>query len=515
MTSTEETIVAMRRVMRPLLETAMEGLLTKARGVLEMAEQHHVRGLAEVAKERAKGLAEVAEERAHGLADIDARRAELELEVLTMQKHKEAQEGCVELNIGGYRFHTSVQALRRVPHTFFDAYFSGRYAQDVCDDGSIFVDRDGEHFGHILEYMRDGVVSVAEPGARPSVSLLRALKREFGFYCMELCAEPEPEQPEMVYAIGGYKLYEDNDDSDQDSDNEERTVTHSSMERYDPSGEQWTAVASMGTVRYSLGACVIAGEIYVTGGADDSDDALSSVEKFSPSSGTWRAVAPLPEARSQHASVAVGSAMYVLGGRIGEGTTASVLTFDSIQGAWSRVAPMPESSFSLAACAIYSDIYVFGGFGNDNRAQASVRKYDTEADEWITLAPMPITCVYLSASVLDGLVYIVGAGAVDREVLRFDPASGAWTTLTATSISRLFGASFVLSGCLYAAGGTANGESVERYDPATDTWTAVANMLDDRFAHCAVTIGSAGPAEEQDLFDSLIAKATTNEVKIV
>jgi hypothetical protein len=54
-----------------------------------------------------------------------------------------------------------VQTLRRVPHTFFDAYFSGRYAQDVCDDGSIFVDRDGEYFGHVLEYMRDGVVSVA------------------------------------------------------------------------------------------------------------------------------------------------------------------------------------------------------------------------------------------------------------------------------------------------------------------------------------------------------------------
>jgi hypothetical protein len=39
-----------------------------------------------------------------------------------MHKHKEAQEGRVELNIGGYRFQISVQTLRRVPHTFFDAY---------------------------------------------------------------------------------------------------------------------------------------------------------------------------------------------------------------------------------------------------------------------------------------------------------------------------------------------------------------------------------------------------------
>jgi hypothetical protein len=86
-----------------------------------------------------------------------------------------------------------VQTLRRFPHTFFDAYFSGQYAQDVCDDGSIFVDRDGTHFGHVLEYMRDGVVSVANPDARPSMSLLRALKHEFCFYCIELRAPLQPD----------------------------------------------------------------------------------------------------------------------------------------------------------------------------------------------------------------------------------------------------------------------------------------------------------------------------------
>jgi hypothetical protein len=82
----------------------------------------------EVAEQRAKGLAEVAEERDKGLAEVDARRAELHREVTAMQMHWATQEGRVELNIGGFRFETSVQTLRRVPHTFFDAYFSGRYA---------------------------------------------------------------------------------------------------------------------------------------------------------------------------------------------------------------------------------------------------------------------------------------------------------------------------------------------------------------------------------------------------
>jgi hypothetical protein len=144
-------------------------------------------------------IAEVAEEREKALAEVNARRADLGREIEAMRIQKEALEGRVELNIGGCRFETSVQTLRRVPHIFFDAYFSGRYAQDVCHDGSIFVDRGGEHFGHILEFMRDGVVSVAEACAHPSVSLLRAVKREFGFYCIELTAD-EPaalEHPEL------------------------------------------------------------------------------------------------------------------------------------------------------------------------------------------------------------------------------------------------------------------------------------------------------------------------------
>jgi hypothetical protein len=119
MPSTEETLAAMRREIRPLLETAMEGVLTTARGVLEEAEQQRIKGLAEVAEERIKGLSDMAEEHVKGLAEIDVRRRELGHEVEAMHKHKEAQEGCVELNIGGYHFQTSVQALRRVPHTFF------------------------------------------------------------------------------------------------------------------------------------------------------------------------------------------------------------------------------------------------------------------------------------------------------------------------------------------------------------------------------------------------------------
>jgi hypothetical protein len=347
MLCTDKTLEAMRREMQPLLETAMEGVLTKARGVLEEAEQQCANGLAEVAEERTKCLANIDAERAEMLAEVDARRAELGREITAMHKHKEAQEGRVALNIGGYRYETSVQTLRRVPHTFSDAYFSGRYAQDVCIDGSIFVDRDGEHFGHILEYMRDGVVAVALPGARPSIPLLRVLKREFGFYCIELYAEvpAEPLLPEVAYVMGGM-------------DEDRRTLP--SMERYDALTGQWSIVAAMITARYSFGACVIAGEIYVTGGIDEIDNFLSLAEKYSPSTDSWSALAPLPTARDSHDTIAVGSAMYVLGGRrMIEGfmtSTTSALKFDSTYGTWSEIAPLLEARENFSACAIENDI---------------------------------------------------------------------------------------------------------------------------------------------------------------
>jgi hypothetical protein len=489
--------------LRTALGTCIAGLVATARTRLEEAR-------ADIAKERAKGLAEAAEERATALANVDARRAELGREIATMHKHKEAQEGRVELNIGGYRFETSLQTLWRVPHTCFDAYFSGRYAQDVCSDGSIFVDRDREHFGHILQYMRDGVVSVAEAAARPSVSLLRALKREFGFYCIELSAEEalEPAQPEMAFVMGGV-----NDDDD-------RSDTLLTMERYDVSSGQWSAATAMSTRRFSFGACAVVGEICVTGGIDQDSNLLSSVEKYSPSSDIWSTasfISFLPEPRFRHVQIAVGSVLYVLGGYTEvDGTlhvTASVLKLENMQGIWSVVAPMPEPRHDFATSIVGSDIYVFGGRGNANRKQRSVYKYDTEANAWSTLAPMPNAEFGHSATELGGMIYVVGAGDDDAYgLLRHDPASGVWSTLAPLLHECHHGTSFILAGCLYVAGGEGTEYEVQRYDVTANTWMEMADMLEGRSHFGAVTIGSEGAAEEQDLFDSLIAKAARREL---
>jgi hypothetical protein len=106
-----------------------DALLQKLEGDMRADLERTVTGFVATARTQLEGaLAAVAIERAKGLADVAKEKADLHREIAAMHKHKEAQEGRVVLNIGGYRYTTSVQTLRRIPHTFFDAYFSGRYA---------------------------------------------------------------------------------------------------------------------------------------------------------------------------------------------------------------------------------------------------------------------------------------------------------------------------------------------------------------------------------------------------
>ncbi|KAL9270366.1 FH protein interacting protein FIP2-like protein [Drosera capensis] len=66
----------------------------------------------------------------------------------------------VRLNVGGKKFCTTVDTLtQREPDSMLAAMFSGRHTinQD-SEEGYVCVDRDGKHFRHVLNWLRDGVV---------------------------------------------------------------------------------------------------------------------------------------------------------------------------------------------------------------------------------------------------------------------------------------------------------------------------------------------------------------------
>jgi hypothetical protein len=63
-------------------------------------------------------------------------------------------EPIVNLNVGGVRYTTSLETLGRFPDTVIGCMFSGRHALPKGEDGYIFIDRDGMHFRHILNFLR-------------------------------------------------------------------------------------------------------------------------------------------------------------------------------------------------------------------------------------------------------------------------------------------------------------------------------------------------------------------------
>ncbi|XP_046556817.1 BTB/POZ domain-containing protein KCTD7-like isoform X1 [Haliotis rubra] len=60
----------------------------------------------------------------------------------------------VTLNVGGKHFATRLSTLRRYPESMLAVMFSGRHNLDTDPDGNYFIDRDGTHFHHILNFLR-------------------------------------------------------------------------------------------------------------------------------------------------------------------------------------------------------------------------------------------------------------------------------------------------------------------------------------------------------------------------
>jgi hypothetical protein len=98
-----------------------------------------------------------------------------------------SDNGIVQLNVGGIMYTTSLSTLTRIPGSFFESMFSGRHgiarsdasnmehAEDRVPSSSpeaYFIDRDGKHFRHILNYLRCGTVVSLPPDDIGKVSAI-------------------------------------------------------------------------------------------------------------------------------------------------------------------------------------------------------------------------------------------------------------------------------------------------------------------------------------------------------
>ena len=76
-----------------------------------------------------------------------------------MAAFNKMQNQVIDLNVGGTLFTTCVQTLLVEQDSKLGRMFSGRHNLEKQKDGSIFIDRDGTHFGIILNYLRGHITS--------------------------------------------------------------------------------------------------------------------------------------------------------------------------------------------------------------------------------------------------------------------------------------------------------------------------------------------------------------------
>eukprot|EP00727_Mastigamoeba_balamuthi_P011098 m51a1_g6610 hypothetical protein (422) ;mRNA; f:18109-19729 len=68
-----------------------------------------------------------------------------------LSKKDESASDVVGLNVGGVSYITSRKTLLSIPETYFHALLDSV----PQEDGKFFIDRDGAHFGNVLNYLRD------------------------------------------------------------------------------------------------------------------------------------------------------------------------------------------------------------------------------------------------------------------------------------------------------------------------------------------------------------------------
>ena len=87
----------------------------------------------------------------------------------------------MSLNVGGVRYTTSLPTLTKYPDSFFGRMFTcdgdGLIPSEKDENGAYFIDRDGQLFRHILNFLRNGELSLPR-----SFDEHKGLRLEADFY---------------------------------------------------------------------------------------------------------------------------------------------------------------------------------------------------------------------------------------------------------------------------------------------------------------------------------------------
>jgi N-acetylneuraminic acid mutarotase/chitodextrinase len=225
----------------------------------------------------------------------------------------------------------------------------------------------------------------------------------------------------------------------------------------------------------------------------------NSIERYDPTNNTWTSLATLPDvAGLTHYAIALADdRVWLAGGRLNatNQVTDKVWVYNITTNSWTSGPNLPNNLASGAMLKLGRKLHYFAGgthLPTDRNYLCVLTSYhyvldlDNESAGWsagaFTPLPPHIQSIHSSTVQLGGRFYLIGGqyghdcdtqGAADHDkVFRFDPYLNQWEKMAAlpTANSHNEGATFALDGKIYTIAGEITGNQIREYNPDTDTW---------------------------------------------
>ncbi len=250
---------------------------------------------------------------------------------------------------------------------------------------------------------------------------------------------------------------------------------------------RWDEVASLPVQygRYSHGAAVLNGSLYVIGGYAPGG-ALTNVHKYNGTN--WTEVAGLPKAVCSQTAATLNGALYNVGGASGS-TITNVYRYDETN--WTQVVGLPAARQLLGAATLNGAMYAMGGY----RGLATTYKYNGTI--WTTGTALPSGRDALTATTLGSALYAVGgensSGVLQTNVYQYNGTS--WASVAGLPVATMGHAADVLNNALYVVGGVTNVSTYEdtknvyKYDGTS--WTTATSLPVTRHYHTVSTLNGS------------------------
>ena len=270
-----------------------------------------------------------------------------------------------------------------------------------------------------------------------------------------------------------------------------------SAELYDPATGQWRYLAQM--VNADLGrehpaATVLTdGRVFVSGGANSSNDPQKTTEIYDPATDAWTAGPKLKVWRWKHTQTLLPDGrVLIVGGTDDLTQLDKVSVYDPVTNEITAVAPMAEGRSNHAAVLLDDGRVLVAGGGKRELEDAitSTEIYDPAKDTWTFVGRLSEPRLFPVYSILsDGKVLVVGGKGKLTGTDIFDPETGTWSTTCPMNIGRSdFAGSLLNDGRVLVSGGEGNLDSTEIYNPWTGEWSPGPSMQLPRNRHRQTTI---------------------------